>query len=184
MRKVVVYYHANCPDGFGAAWCFWRKFKDNAEYIPVKHGDLPEDVTDCYVYVVDFSFPEEILLEMKERAKRVIVLDHHISAQKKLSHLSFCHFDMSHSGAYLAWAYLFGSDEVPTLIRYIEDRDLWKWEYPDSKIILSAIDTYEKTFEKWEEIHNLLNSIDGYNGLRSDGLAILRYKNMLIQKMC
>ena len=50
-------------------------------------------------------------------------------------------------------------------------------------VFLIDIDTYEKTFEKWEEIHNLLNSIDGYNGLRSDGLAILRYKNMLIQKI-
>lgn len=27
-------YHGNCADGFSAAWCFWRKYRDSADYHP------------------------------------------------------------------------------------------------------------------------------------------------------
>ena len=33
----VVLYHAECADGFGAAWALWRRFP-SADYRPVKHG--------------------------------------------------------------------------------------------------------------------------------------------------
>ena len=32
---------------------------------------------------------------------------------------------MTHSGAYITWKYFFGDDEVPLLIKYIEDNDIY-----------------------------------------------------------
>ena len=35
--KPLVIYHANCADGFGAAFAAWRKLGDEAEYVPMDH---------------------------------------------------------------------------------------------------------------------------------------------------
>jgi hypothetical protein len=26
MKKTIILYHLDCPDGFGAAWAAWKKF--------------------------------------------------------------------------------------------------------------------------------------------------------------
>jgi len=38
-KEIVVLYHANCLDGFGAAYAAWKKFGDTADYIPVQYGE-------------------------------------------------------------------------------------------------------------------------------------------------
>lgn len=38
----VVLYHADCMDGFGAAWALWKRFPQ-ARYVAVKHGNPPPD---------------------------------------------------------------------------------------------------------------------------------------------
>jgi uncharacterized protein len=54
--KTFVLYHANCPDGFGAAFAAWLKFGETAEYIPVKYGDISPQHVSGTVHIVDFSF--------------------------------------------------------------------------------------------------------------------------------
>ena len=34
----VVIYHADCTDGFGAAYSAWKQLGNRAEYYPCKHG--------------------------------------------------------------------------------------------------------------------------------------------------
>ena len=41
----VVLYHANCNDGFGAAYSAWKLLGNRAEYIACSHGTPPPDVT-------------------------------------------------------------------------------------------------------------------------------------------
>jgi len=188
--SIVVLYHDNCPDGFGAAWSFWKKYGNSAKYIPVRHGEPPPDVSGLNVFIADFSYDKKTLLKMRKKASSMIVLDHHISAQKDLDGLDFCHFDMDHSGAYLAWQYLFGDSNVAPLILYIEDRDLWKWELPNSNAILSAIDSYEREFDVWDDLNNML-CLDhkapdvswGFKKLKAEGEAILRYKNSIVESV-
>ena len=185
-KKIAVLYHDNCPDGFGSAWSFWKKYGNRAEYIPVKHGSKPPPLFDKdEVYIVDFSYPRDILIGLKKEILNLKVIDHHISAQKDLGDLDFCIFDMGHSGAYLSWSYLFGEDNVPNLIRYIEDRDLWKWELPFSEEILSAVDAFEKTFEIWDQLDEWLDVYDSnsFNRLKFMGSGILKYKNNLISNI-
>ena len=129
IKENMVLYHANCPDVFGAAWSFYKKYGDSAEYIPVFHGHPPPDVSGRRVFIADFSYDRDTMIQMQKDSEFIIVLDHHKSAELQCSDLEFCHFDMSHSGAYLAWQYLFGDSSVPMLIRYIEDRDLWRVYY-------------------------------------------------------
>jgi len=184
-EKIMVLYHANCPDGYGAAWSFWRKFGANAEYLPVVHGEEGPDVKDRDVFIVDFSYDRAIMLDMEEKAKSLIVLDHHKSAEETCGDLPFCYFDMNHSGAYLAWNHLFPDDNVPLLIKYVEDRDLWKWEMQHTEEVLSAVDSFEKTFENWDMLHGYLDAAESirWKRVKNMGEGILQYKRNLIKSL-
>lgn len=152
---MIVIYHANCADGFTAAFIMWTKYPD-AEFIPIQYGDNPPDVTDKNVFIVDFSFPRKILNIMKQKAKSLVVLDHHKTAKAELTDLDYCIFDMQKSGARLTWEYLFSGTSIPSLIAYVEDRDLWKWELPKSKEISAYLATLPKKFDVWNSLSERL----------------------------
>ena len=88
--KPLVIYHANCTDGFGAAFAAWLKLGDEAEYLSMEHGKVktPTDfdmkvslaAKDNDVYILDFSFPREVMDALFKHAKRVVWLDHHKTA--------------------------------------------------------------------------------------------------------
>ncbi len=185
MNNVLVLYHAGCADGFGSAWACWKKFGDNADYIAVKHGVSPPSVEGKNVIIVDFSYSEPILLKMKRDAASLILIDHHKTAMRELSHLSFCNFDINFSGAYLTWKHFFGEENMPLMIKYISDRDLWKWEMPHSKAILIALDSIPKTFAKWDSFSSLCDKIDSstWKSIMFEGYALLSYKKTLIDRV-
>ena len=81
------------------------------------------------------------------------MLDHHKSAAEKLTGFAcrcgVVHFDMGKSGARLAWEFFQSDRALPDLVRYIEDRDIWDWEFPESAGFLAALDMEPQTFERW-----------------------------------
>ena len=91
-----------------------------------------------------------------ERAAKLVLLDHHQSAADKLGRFQCrcgaVHFDMSQSGAMLSWKFFFPEQPVPDLIRYVQDRDLWHWAFPESAPFLSALDLEPNEFPRWAEI--------------------------------
>lgn len=80
--KPLVIYHANCADGFTAAWAV-RQAMD-ADFHPGVHGELPPDVAGRDVILVDFSYPRAQLVDMAQVARSILVLDHHKSAEADL----------------------------------------------------------------------------------------------------
>ena len=52
---------------------------------------------------------------------------------------------MGKSGARLAWEFFQPDAPIPDLLRFVEDRDLWNWQYPDSAAYLAALDTQAQT---------------------------------------
>ena len=158
MTKPIILYHAKCPDGIASAWAAWKKLGTSAEYQPVQYGEQPPDVTGRDVYIVDFSFPRQVLLDMAEKANRVTLLDHHKTAEADLKDLEHpkleIHFDMNKSGATLTWGHFFGGEPC-WLVQYAEDRDLWRHALPGSKEVnayLQALPhdfgTLSQVFEK------------------------------------
>lgn len=170
-------YHANCSDGFAAAWTY-RKIDPTAEFVPATHGDQPPVVDGCDVVIADFSYDRDTLIDLNNRASSLIVLDHHISAQQNLEGLDFCVFDMSRSGAGIVWDHYHSRDQLPErhwIIDYVEDRDLWKHDLPDSHEISAAMNSYPMTFEVWDQIANM-----DKEQLIAEGKAIVRYQDQLI----
>lgn len=179
--KQLVIYHGNCIDGFTAAWCAWRKFGDQAEYVAGIYGKPPPDVTGRDVLIVDFSYPRATLLEMKARAASLRVLDHHKTAQADLEGLDFCLFDMSRSGAGIAWDELHGEPR-PTLVDYVEDRDLWRFQLNRSGEINAYIGAHHQGFEQWDV---LAKEIECEWGKALDGgAAILKSLSRYVFEMC
>lgn len=158
---LILYHGRGCPDGFGAALAAWLYYGDVAEYKGLDHGDvrtvddLPP-VDGRAVYILDFSFAEDILRAIDARAAKLVMLDHHKSAAEKLTGFAcrcgVVHFDMAKSGARLAWEFFHPQAPVPDLIRYVEDRDIWKWEFAESAGFLSALDMEPQDFARWREI--------------------------------
>jgi hypothetical protein len=157
----LVIYHGKCPDGFGAALAAWLYFDGQGEYLGVSHGkvttleDLPP-LAGRAVYILDFSFDQAIMQGIDEQAAKLVMLDHHKSAADKLGQFKCrcgaVHFDMTQSGAMLAWKFFFPDQAVPDLIRYVQDRDLWTWAFPESAAFLSALDLEPNEFARWAEI--------------------------------
>jgi oligoribonuclease NrnB/cAMP/cGMP phosphodiesterase (DHH superfamily) len=169
-----------------SAWTFWKHFGDEAEYIPVSHGQpVPLIETNSQLFILDFSYKREVCEALRENTKHIRILDHHKTAEQELAGLPYATFDMNHSGAALAWKYLhFGrrDEEMPLLIRYIEDRDLWRFLLPHSREVNSFIQSFPMDLQSYEEAHNLLQS--DLSACTKQGIAIDRYKNTMVDKMC
>jgi len=175
-----VIYHADCTDGFGAAYAAWKCLGNRAEYHACKHGVSPPDVAGKKVAILDFSFDNATTKKMIEIAEGLIVIDHHKSAMVELHDISNTHFDMTHSGARLAWDFFHPGKEPPKFINYIEDRDLWKWELEYSKEFSAAFDMVPFEFEEFEKFED--DSV--FDDACKRGSYILAYSKTVVKKVC
>lgn len=196
--KVLCIYHGNCADGFGAAWAVRNALKNRAdveslEFYPGVYQQQPPDVAGKVVVMVDFSYKRPVIEEMSKSAEAILILDHHKSAAEDLAglpeppvlvdHLGdglpmtgwlplggiYAKFDMSKSGAVLAWEH-FNHGTAPQILHHIQDRDLWKFALPNTREIQAALFSYPYDFEVWESL--ILGTDIGR--LISDGQAIDR----------
>lgn len=103
------------------------------------------------MYVLDFAYPREWMLEMDKVAYRLKVLDHHISAATDLKGLSFAHIDTSRSGASLTWDMLVGGPR-PLLVDFVESVDLWKERFVWAPQALERLALEPRTFGVWDEL--------------------------------
>ncbi|WAB92512.1 phosphohydrolase [Pseudomonas citronellolis] len=193
-RPPLCIYHANCADGFGAAWVV-RKALPNVEFQAARHGDSIPDVAGRHVMIVDFSYSREDLLQMAEIAKGILIIDHHKTAAAALDGLpqvsditaygatpgprgiSTC-FDMERSGAGLAWDFFFPGQARPTLIDYIEDRDLWRFRLRGTREVMANVFSHPYDFEVWDDLMETPVHV-----LRADGQAIARKHNKDIDEL-
>jgi oligoribonuclease NrnB/cAMP/cGMP phosphodiesterase (DHH superfamily) len=175
-----VIYHANCTDGFGAAYSAWKLLGNKAEYHACKHGNPPPNTEGKVVAILDFSFDNPTTKQMISDSKDLIIIDHHKSAVIELHDIPNAQFDMNHSGARLAWDFFHPGKDAPKFIDYIEDRDLWKWELPYSKEFSAAFDMIPFEFEEFEKFED--DSV--FDDAIKRGSYILAYSKTVVKKMC
>ena len=92
--SIVVVYHKDCKDGFGAALVAWKKFGGEGRYIPVSYGTEQDSFVDDMaksaepppgeLYVLDFSFNTDHLRRLAKVFRKITILDHHDTARKEL----------------------------------------------------------------------------------------------------
>lgn len=187
MRTVCI-YHNNCFDGICAAWVV-SKIHPNAVFIPMNYSDpIPQLEREDDVLMVDFCLKAKDLQELAMRVSVLTIIDHHKTAQKELDDFVmsnvFIHFDMNESGASLAWKVLFPNKDLPVLIEYIKDRDLWLFKEQHSQYINAYIQSFPMTIERQDLLYEQLETDEGWTEAYHGGQAIERYKQTMVKAMC
>lgn len=192
----VVLYHSNCCDGFGAAWCVWAaSTKDDIEFVGCSHlaknteiEDIIDAVQNKNVLMFDFCFKSDVLSRIDESARKFAILDHHTTALEEIQRANLedrSVLDVTRSGCSLAWEYSFSQSkkevpEMPRFLKFIQDRDLWRYELPDTKAFVAAVyPTIKYTFDDWLHFQDD-DVVDKYI---SEGKIILKYQKLEIEKL-
>ena len=110
--------------------------------------------------------------------------DHH-GDDVDLSTLSWVHklfvgFDMSKSGARLAWEFCHPGEPMPRLLEHIEDRDLFRHALRLTEEISKALHSYPATFHAFDNW--VMGS--GLARLEHEGIPILRHHTKLVAELC
>lgn len=189
--KPLVLYHKNCADGFTAAWCAVRGF-EACDLYPATHGNNPPSLRGRHVYMLDFSYKESVMRILAEEAESITILDHHKTAEAEMAQLNHvnkpnnvhCIFDMNKSGAQLAWEF-FCHDEgsAPWLVRFVEDNDLGRWAFNETRDVLSSIYSYDYTMENWDMLFHTCESEVRLQNLIAEGVAISRKQDKDIREL-
>lgn len=163
INETLVIYHADCLDGLGAAWSAYCKLGDKIRYIPVHHGDeVPDFKPGATLYIVDFCYAPQLLVDAAAKAGQIIVIDHHITAMEQCADFFkvqpqpenlLLNFDMSRSGCILTWQHFFHDLAAPKILLHIEDRDLWRFKLDGTREITTAL--YEKTTINFADIGSI-----------------------------
>ncbi|MDX2165710.1 MAG: DHHA1 domain-containing protein [Deltaproteobacteria bacterium] len=191
--RPLIIFHADCTDGFTAAWIAARALGD-VELFPAFYGVPPPDVTDRTVWMLDFAYPRSVMEQLGRAAAELGVIDHHQTAAAALAGLEAqmlaegrrvgVIFEQERSGAGLAWDYFVegGDYAVPAVLQnaewlalYVEDRDLWRWKLHRSRLVSAGIEAVPKTLEAWDAL-----AARSPGELAVDGLIIERYRRICI----
>jgi len=185
----LVIFHGSCWDGFTAAWVFSKfynkrkaAFDPEPEFFGAHYGEEPPDCKGRDVYVLDFSYPRETMInKVILPSGRTFVYDHHQTAQEDLHDLvgeiRMKHnvnrvgdkivFDMARSGAGITFDELSrdagqrAGVHAPRaggrslwIVDYVEDRDLWRNALPRTEAFTAYMATQPMTFEAWDAMND------------------------------
>lgn len=205
----LIIYHDNCTDGFGAAWAAYKKFgADGAEYLPMGYNDprvklegkkltFQVDIANRDVYILDFSFSPDIIDAMLGKANSVTWIDHHKTAFETFNfnatepvHLYDPELnwevilDLNKSGCVLAWGHFHPGTEMPAILKYIEDRDLWRWQYTSTRALATGLRSKPFSFDWFdtasENLAAVMDKGESMNELFDQQLADITKKHMIV----
>lgn len=200
MTTKIIYHQikqgVDCPDGYTAAWAA-HKANPDAEIIgcwyQCEEEDLPTVAEGDHLIIVDFSFPSAIIQNWMQMGAKILLIDHHKTA---LEHLGFLGaenfsetiksqyiFDMTKSGAVLTWEHFFPEEPVPLFLKYVQDRDLWNKQLPDSDAIHTVIGKLERTFELFDLLVNYQDTASLFTVLGALGNVLLAPKRKAIAQI-
>jgi nanoRNase/pAp phosphatase (c-di-AMP/oligoRNAs hydrolase) len=191
----IVIYHSPCDDGFGAAWAAWKRWGDEVEYHAATYGKPAPDVAGKNVLMADFSYKRPELDAMSFAAKSIVILDHHKTAAAELAPFEFHEsgpgaisaddisgmlrdldelnrppvvaiFDMDRSGARMTWDFCHTGMKLPDMIRFIEDRDLWRFDYPQTRAFSLWLRSHPYDFAVWNRIAEQLDGREAADIMR------------------
>lgn len=147
-------------DGRFASYAAWKHFRGMGKASSVKFFEVqynqpfPLDVDsltkDDQVYILDFSYDRTTMDNVFAKVRKLVVLDHHETAKDMLDGAIYAKFDMTKSGALLAWEYFFPNIDPPLVCLFVDDYDLHTWKYTIHTAAFEAWVRYERIGQNWE----------------------------------
>jgi len=147
----ICFYHSPCSDGIVSVGLVSKYIKD-IELVGVKAGCkelTADDYHDKELLFVDLCPEKGLLLQLLENFCEITIWDHHKSSQVAINEVQHAKlnvvFDMERSGCQITFDCLAGSEETsrPWVVDYVGDRDLWKFQLPNSKMINLGLFEFE-----------------------------------------
>lgn len=182
-KDIVVFYHANCTDGFTGAWAAWKKFGDKADYVAWVHQRPLPPLKNKEVYFIDICPKEDEVKRLLALNKRVTAIDHHISAEAAVKLTDRYSYALDHSGAMLAWLYFHPAKPVPKLLRYVEDHDLFLQKMPHTDAIHAYLDLFDFEFRRWSKMARDLERKTLLKKYVAIGKLILKHEQKLVERI-
>lgn len=171
MDKPLVIYHGNCADGFTAAWLaniyFYRSHSGSyglpedwfVDHHGATYGEAPPDTTGRHVYILDFSYPREVMVQIGAAAASVTHIDHHktsidlldgLAAEMKCPLRSV--LDTSRSGAYLTSLFFWPFERPTTMVELVDDRDRWVFQDVRSRPFHASLFSRPYRIGEWNRL--------------------------------
>jgi len=161
----VVITHYPCSDGATSEAIIQQYYQDESiEYIKGDYGDaknkefmedLISRVRGKHVLMADFSYKSKELQGLITTAESIVILDHHVTAEKELENYKVedfgsvdqiesvlehqkcvAYFDMGECGSSLTWKFFYPDKNLPIFVERIKDIDLGRHKLPRSKDFL------------------------------------------------
>lgn len=167
----------------------------NVEFIPWQYGNQFDvsRLKDKIVYIADFSFPIPVMEEILKTCLYLYWFDHHETAYPVFKH--FClvetdkllsRFCLTKSGAMLVYEYLQNNctseyQSYRPLVEYVQDRDLWRFELPDSAAINNALMLEGYSFVAYSYFAANLHSDAAFRDYVTIGTTVDRVKQYQIK---
>jgi len=191
--KIFCYFHNDDLDGWASSAIVSKKHKnDEIEFYGYNYEDEIKLVKGYdIVYMVDCSTTSENMKFLMDNNKKFVWTDHHA---KKIWQVieeidgdipGLRDKDNKHAACVLTWKYLYPKKPVPTILKYIEDVDLWKWEMKYTDEITTSLDLDCKKDRKMlknffdEEIWNSVMGIIMENGRKYVNMRTKQIKEIM-----
>lgn len=156
MKKVMCYFHNDDMDGWASAAIVLKKHP-NAKFIGYNYEKTVPHIGIIVgydiVYMVDCSCSLDDMKFLKENNKKFVWIDHHAKKVweviKELDIDGLRDTGNNHSACVLTWKYLYPNRKIPSILKHIEDMDIWKWKlkYTD-EINLALFIDYKGNLDK------------------------------------
>lgn len=187
-------FHHNDADGRCSAaliymYAYQGEDEDPIECIEMDYttefpiGKIEKDEK---VYIVDYSIDPSMMEQLIAITHNIIWIDHHKSAIEKyekypnmMPAIGGLRIKEGVSASKLVWRYLGGNDDdIPVMVRIIDDWDIWKHEYPHTKPFITAFNarsvyTDPKNTLFWTHMNDG-NYIDR---MITDGMTMIKFRD-------
>jgi oligoribonuclease NrnB/cAMP/cGMP phosphodiesterase (DHH superfamily) len=200
--ETIYVFHHDDADGFvsAAAVLASARYGQTIKFFAVQYsGQIPqiEFEPNSTLYILDFSYPKEVLLDLAGKVDFMLVIDHHETAEEQLSDfprlynsfqvekrdhkLPFVIFDKHVCAATLAWEYFFHGVTIPYAVDLVSRYDVW--DIADPKVL--AFDIGMKSLGRTRDVAAWLEVIRDENGEVEKaieiGMPLVEYNNAHIK---
>lgn len=177
------------------------------------------EMTGAKLFIIDFCFDWKTLKALSKVFGKIVVLDHHLTAFNVIKALTpeistrrlgwnkysiadnaEIYFCMQESGSMMAWKYfnaVLDSEKenyreciIPSHVKWVDDRDLWKFKYEETKFFHSGMAlhkpfSYKRYDQVLSNVHQVLDkgkTIEEYQNCRMGEITDRKIKTITIRQ--
>lgn len=174
MNDNILIYRHDDADGLWSAAIVYNYIKDRGWAtdtivdVPVNYNKDSWDADSVnkadYVFVLDFTFDDmDKLVEVA--GNKLVWIDHHKTAMEKFPDLWNSDIkgirSLDDAGCGLTWKYFYPHRTMSNAVKYIADRDMWKFKYEETKPFCEAAYVKIKTIDNVDFITFFNSQDDG-----------------------